>query len=170
MASVIDIVKDYRPEGLAGLHLPPELKFDMPEDETKWVRRPAGHLMLPLFFDLSGGVFVNILKYPKNRVIGRHVHDGPVFSYTIQGAWGYLEHDWTARAGTFLWEPPGEHHTLVMKEDDTMAFYVTHGGLTSLDENDKPIRVDNALTMVAACDEYYRANGFGEDYIKQFIR
>ena len=51
-----------------------------------------------------------------------------------------------------------------------MAFFVMTGGLTSLDENDKPIQVDNCLTLLGYCDEWYRANGFGDDYIKQFIR
>lgn len=163
-------IRDFRPPGLAGIHLPADIAFKIPEDERKWVRRPAGHLYLPLLFDLSGGVTVNVLKYPKGGVIGRHVHDGPVYSYTIQGSWGYLEHDWVATAGTFIWEPPGEMHTLVMNEDDTMAFYVMHGGLTLLDEDDKPTHVDNCLTLLEACDEYYRANGFGADYVKQFIR
>ncbi len=164
------VTKSFRPAGLAGLYLPADMVMKVPEDEKLWVRRPSGHLYLPLLFDVSAGVTVNILKYPKGGIIGRHVHDGPVYSYTIAGSWGYIEHDWVADAGTFIWEPPGEMHTLNMYEENTMAFYVMHGGLTSLDENDNPLRVDNCLTLLAACDEYYRANGFGDDYVKQFVR
>ena len=102
-------------------------------------------------------------------MIGRHVHDGPVFSYTIEGSWFYPEHDWVAEKGSFIWEPPGEHHTLTVKESMT-ALYVMHGGLTILDENDKPVAVDNCLTLLGYCAEWYRDDGFGEDYVKQFIR
>ena len=166
---MIVAAKDFRPAGLAAQYLPKDMVFKVPEDLKMWVKRPAGHYYLPLMFDVSAGITVNILRYPNPGVIGRHVHDGPVFSYTIEGAWYYPEHDWVAEAGTFVWEPPGEMHTLTVKES-MMAFYVMHGGLCSLDENDNPIRVDNCLTLLAACDEYYRANGFGEDYVKQFVR
>src|SRR3546814_1670161 len=68
--------------------------FKVPEDLKMWVKRPAGHYYLPLMFNVSAGITVNILRYPNPGVIGRHVHDGPVFSYTIEGAWYYPEHDW----------------------------------------------------------------------------
>lgn len=155
--------------GSSGQYLPKEMVFKLPEDDRVWVRRPAGHLYLPLLFDLAAGVTVNILRYPKPGVIGRHVHDGPVYSYTIEGAWHYPEHDWVATPGTFIWEPPGEVHTLVV-DQSMMAFYVMHGGLVSVDEQDRPIRVDNALTLLEACDQYYREIGFGPEYVQQFIR
>lgn len=164
------VAKDFRPQGLAGLHLPNDLVVKLPENEKEWVLRPAGHFYYPLMFDLAGGVTVNILKYPKGGIIGRHVHDGPVYSYTLQGSWGYLEHDWVANAGTFIWEPPGEMHTLNMYEDNTIALYIMHGGLVSLDENDNPIHSENCLSLLGYCDQYYRDNGFGEDYVKRFIR
>jgi hypothetical protein len=40
------------------------------------------------------------------------------FAYTISGKWGYLEHDWTATAGDFVYETPGESHTLVAYEHE----------------------------------------------------
>ena len=46
-------------------------------------------------------------------LVNRHYHPHQVFAYTISGKWGYLEHEWTATAGDFIYEPPGESHTLV---------------------------------------------------------
>ena len=40
--------------------------------------------------------------------MNRHYHPQQVFAYTISGKWGYLEHDWTATAGDFVYETPGE--------------------------------------------------------------
>ena len=34
----------------------------------------------------------------------------------IKGRWHYLEHDWVAEEGTFVYEPPGEIHTLMVDE------------------------------------------------------
>jgi 2,4'-dihydroxyacetophenone dioxygenase len=164
------LVKDTNLAGLAGLHLPKDIVARIPDaDSPQWVQRPAGHWYLPLMFDLAGGVTVNVLRYPRPGIVGRHIHDGPVYSYTIEGSWYYPEHDWVAEAGTFVWEPTGDIHTLTVKES-MMALYVMHGGLTIVDENDQPKAYDNCLTLLAYCDQWYRDHGMGEDYIKQFIR
>ena len=31
-----------------------------------------------------------------------------VTGYVIRGRWKYLEHDWIAETGSFVYEPPGE--------------------------------------------------------------
>ena len=49
-------------------------------------------------------------------LVNRHYHPHQVFALTISGKWGYLEHDWTATAGDFVYETPGEGHTLVAYE------------------------------------------------------
>jgi len=33
---------------------------------------------------------------------------------TMRGHWRYLEHDWIAKPGTYIFEPAGEAHTLVI--------------------------------------------------------
>jgi quercetin dioxygenase-like cupin family protein len=149
--------------------LPKDIVARIPEDDKLWVKRPAGNLYLPLMFDVSAGVVVNIIRYPVPGVIGRHVHDGPVYSYTIAGSWFYPEHDWVSTPGTFIWEPPGDIHTLTTTGEMT-SFYVMHGGLTSVDDNGKTIGYDNVLTLLDYCDKYYRDLGLGADYIRQFVR
>ena len=39
-------------------------------------------------------------------LVNRHYHPHQVFAYTISGKWGYLEHDWTATKGDFVYETP----------------------------------------------------------------
>ena len=53
---------------------------------------------------------------PGAGLVNRHYHPHQVFAYTISGKWGYLEHDWIATAGDFVYEAPGEAHTLVAHE------------------------------------------------------
>lgn len=164
---------------LPSLELPPSIRSfvprdiaaRIPDDEKLWVRRPAGNLYLPLMFDVSGGVVANLVRYPEPGVIGRHVHDGPVYSWTLEGSWHYPEHKdrWIATPGTFIWEPPGDIHTLVTESAMT-AFYVMHGGLTSLDADGNAIGYDNTLTLLDYCDRYYRSIGMPADYIDQFVR
>src|SRR6266513_2025701 len=52
--------------------------------------------------------------YPAGAgMVNRHYHPQQVFAYTISGKWGYLEHDWVATKGDWIYEAPGEAHTLV---------------------------------------------------------
>ena len=50
-------------------------------------------------------------------MLSRHCHPSPVYGYVIKGSWRYIEHDWIAREGMFVFEPPGEVHTLVVDDD-----------------------------------------------------
>ena len=54
----------------------------------------------------------------------------------MRGHWRYLEHDWVAKPGTFIDEPAGEAHTLVITEDSpepAVIMFVVEGGLIYLD-------------------------------------
>src|SRR5512134_3534076 len=70
----------------------------------------------PLLLNTVTGSWCNLLRVRKAGVLSRHIHPSWVTGYVIRGAWRYLEHDWVARAGSFVYEPPGEIHTLVVDE------------------------------------------------------
>jgi len=50
-------------------------------------------------------------------MVGTHYHVAGVHGYTMRGRWRYLEHDWIAEPCTYIYEPAGEAHTLVITED-----------------------------------------------------
>ena len=55
----------------------------------------------------------------------------------MRGHWRYLEHDWVAKPGTFIYEPAGEAHTLVITKDSpepALIMFVVEGGLIYLDK------------------------------------
>ncbi len=55
----------------------------------------------------------------------------------MRGHWRYLEHDWIAKPGTYIYEPAGEAHTLVITEDSPepmVTMFVVGGGLIYLDK------------------------------------
>jgi hypothetical protein len=48
-----------------------------------------------------------------------------------------LEHDWVAKPGTFIYEPAGEAHTLVISDDSpepALILFTVEGGLIYLDK------------------------------------
>ena len=66
----------------------------------------------PLWISPTQNKWADILYAKAAGLVNRHYHPHEVFAYTISGKWGYLEHDWIATAGDFVYESPGEGHTL----------------------------------------------------------
>jgi quercetin dioxygenase-like cupin family protein len=61
----------------------------------------------PLWISPSENKWCDILTAKEAGLVNRHYHPHEVFAYTISGKWGYLEHDWTATKGDFVYETPG---------------------------------------------------------------
>jgi len=72
------------------------------------------------------------------------VHPAPVHGLVLEGSWRYLEHDWVARKGMYVFEPPGEIHTLVVGSDIT-GFDAYTGPLTLA--TDSTIGVDSGTSL-----------------------
>jgi quercetin dioxygenase-like cupin family protein len=65
--------------------------------------------------------------------VQRHKHTGPVYAYTVSGAWKYKEYEYVNRAGSFLYEPAGSIHTLMAVEDETRVWFQMYGSNLNLD-------------------------------------
>ena len=86
------------------------------DDELLWVPQTASVSFRPLCFCVSAGYYVNLLRVRGAGLLSRHRHPGPVHGHVLKGSWKYLEHNWTATAGSYIYEPPGEIHTLVVPD------------------------------------------------------
>src|SRR6185436_5063440 len=86
----------------------------IPDDERVWVPQAENVWFRPLLLNTVTGSWCNLLRVRKSGILSRHIHPSLVVGYVIKGSWRYLEHDWVAREGTFVYEPPGEIHTLVV--------------------------------------------------------
>ena len=111
----------------------------------------------------------------KSGVLSRHIHPSLVVGYVIKGAWRYLEHDWVARQGSFVYEPPGEIHTLVVDEatgEDTemITFFNISGAMVYVDEAGQTTGYEDVFTKIEMCRKHYQAVGLGGEYVDQFVR
>ena len=60
----------------------------------------------------------------------------PLLTHALSGRWRYLEYDWVAEAGTYVREPSGSTHTLVVPDDATESahvFFVVDGPMEIVD-------------------------------------
>lgn len=142
------------------------------DDERAWVPRGDNVWSLPLMFNVALGSWINITRAEGKGVISRHRHPAAVTGYTLQGAWGYLEHDWTAKAGTFVFEPPGETHTLVVRPNPGFMLVLFHnfGPFIKVDEAGDTIGYEDVFTRLEATRAHYEKAGLGYDYVSRLVR
>lgn len=83
-----------------------------------------------------------------------------------------MEHDWEANEGSYVFEPPGEIHTLVVPEGVTemiTLFHVT-GALLYCDVDGRITGAEDVFTKLKLAKEHYTKAGLGEDFVNQFVR
>jgi hypothetical protein len=94
-----------------------------------------------------------------------------VFGYVIKGSWRYLEHDWVAKAGDYVFEPPGETHTLTVESADEMiTFFNISGCMYYVDADGNHTGFEDVFTKIDMCRKHYIAVGLGAEFVDQFIR
>lgn len=126
----------------------------------------------PLWISPQRNMWADILMAKAAGLVNRHYHPHQVFAYTIQGKWGYLEHGWTATAGDFVYESPGEGHTLVAYEtpEPTKIFFIVTGPLIWLDANGDSIGHYDVHDYIADARAHYDKVGLGAARVDALFR
>ncbi len=157
--------------------IPPDAIADLvakaiPDDERVWVPQAERVWFRPLLLNTVQGQWCNLLRVTKAGVLSRHRHPAPVHGFVLRGSWRYLEHDWIAQAGMYVFEPPGETHTLVVDEgvDEMITFFNISGAMIYVDEQEKVVAYEDVHTKIEMCRRHYERVGLGADYVQQFIR
>jgi len=144
----------------------------LPDDELVWVPQAKEVWFRPLLLNTVAGGWCNLLRVRKSGVLSRHRHPMLVIGYVIRGKWRYLEHDWTAEEGSFVYEPPGEIHTLVVPDDcsEMITFFSISGAMIYLDQDGRQTGYEDVFSKIEMCRAHYVACGLGAGYVDQFIR
>ncbi len=145
---------------------------DVLVEDEKWYALGKMGKVRPLLFDVSNGGWVSILKAQGQGTIQKHRHASPVTAWTLDGAWGYREHDWIARAGSFAYEPAGHIHTLYIDPavgHMTAVFHV-NGPLVYLDEQNDVVDYDDVFLRLDRYARHCREVGLGEEWVRSLIR
>jgi quercetin dioxygenase-like cupin family protein len=159
----------------AGPHagIVPEIVVEaIPADERAWVPQAEGVWFRPLLLNTVSGGWCNLLRVRRAGVLSRHRHPMVVTGYVIRGRWHYLEHDWVAEEGSFVYEPPGEIHTLTVPADcpEMSTVFNISGAMIYVDEAGRQTGYEDVWTKIDMCRRHYAACGLGAGYVEQFIR
>jgi len=159
------------------MNLPPDavpeiVTIAIPDDERVWVPQAPNVWFRPLMLNTTNGQWCNLLRVRKSGVLSRHRHPAPVHGFVLKGSWRYLEHSWIATAGSYVFEPPGEVHTLVVDAgvEEMITFFNISGAMIYLDDADQVVAWEDVHTKIEMCRKHYIACGLGAEYINQFIR
>ena len=145
------------------------------DNDRKWIPYAEGVWLQPCSFDLSAGALSLVLKGLPGASLGVHYHVGQVYGFTLNGNWRYLEHDWIAGPGTFVFEPAGEAHSLVVTEDSpepAVIFFMISGALVYLDkpENGTFAAYEDAFSALEFFRSGYREAGIDPAELDRLIR
>jgi quercetin dioxygenase-like cupin family protein len=157
----------------AAFGIRPEIAVQgIPDDERVWVPQADSVWFRPLLFNTVSGGWCNLLRVRRSGVLSRHRHPMLVVGYVIRGRWKYVEHDWTAEEGTFVFEPPGEVHTLTVPDDcpEMITFFNIAGAMIYVDAAGRQVGYEDVFTKIALCRAHYRDVGLGDGYVEQFVR
>ena len=144
----------------------------VPEDERVWVPQAPDVWFRPLMLNTLAGQWCNLLRVRKSGILSRHLHPNPVHGFVLRGRWKYLEHDWVAETGSYVFEPPGEIHTLWVPEDceEMVTFFNITGCMVYLDEQHRHTGFEDVFAKIDMCRRHYAEVGLGADYVDQFVR
>ena len=144
----------------------------IPGDDRLWVKQAENVYFRPLCLNASQGYWMNLLKVTISGVLSRHRHPNAVHGFVLKGRWHYLEHEWEAKEGSYVYEPPGETHTLVVPDDvkEMITFFQVNGIMSYVDPWGKLLGYEDVFTKIEMCRKHFSKVGLGEDYVDQFIR
>lgn len=121
------------------------------ESELPFVDLGDGSLLQLLQVDIDQGLWVIRTKFQPGMVVQTHKHTGSVFAFTLAGSWKYREYPEVNRAGSYLFEPAGSIHTLIVPETNTEVtdvwFAIYGANLNLADDGTVDLVIDAQLVL-----------------------
>jgi quercetin dioxygenase-like cupin family protein len=134
------------------------------ESELPFVDLGDGTELQLLQVDVEAGLWVIRSRFAPGTIVPTHKHTGEVFAFTLAGSWKYVEYPEVNVAGSYLYEPAGSIHTLMVPEENdvvTDVWFAIYGANLNLDaDGNVEMVIDASLvrdTYFALCE----ANGHG---------
>lgn len=95
------------------------------------------------------GEWIALLKAPPHTELPLHHHAGTVMVSTLKGSWKYLEHDWVATPGSFVFETAGSRHTPVaVGEEEVVTLNIVQGDWNLMSPDGAVLAIENWKSMM----------------------
>ena len=125
-------------------------------DALPFATLPDGSRLKVLQVREKEGLWIVQAIFNAGYEVQTHRHTGPVWGYTVSGAWKYKEYPEVNTAGSYLFEPAGSVHTLIVPETNTEVtdvWFAIYGANLNLAEDGSVDMVIDAQLVL----EFYLA-------------
>lgn len=129
------------------------------EDELPFVTLEPGVELQVLQVDIPNGLWVIRNRFAPGAKVQKHKHTGQVYAFTQSGSWKYEEYPEVNTAGSYLFEPAGSTHTLIVPETNTEVtdvWFAIYGANLNLDaDGNVDLVIDAKMVLdfyVALCE------------------
>jgi len=127
------------------------------EQDSPWVPFGPSAAIRHLAFDPRHNIFMNMLWVKSAGVVGTHKHRGTVVMMCLEGSVRYLEYDWVATPGSFIYETPGLTHTLVTDNPTGVKLFGwLQGPIEWYDEHGKFVETSDVFWFMNHYETYCR--------------
>jgi hypothetical protein len=155
---IVDVPEAYA--DVIKLHGIPGTFVGSSELESPWVPFGPNAAIRHLHFDTRHNIFGNILWMKSAGVIGTHKHRGTVVMICLEGSARYLEYDWVAGPGGFIYETPGLVHTLVSDHPNGVKLFGwLQGPLEFYDDKGNFVETVDVWWFINHYESYCREHG-----------
>jgi quercetin dioxygenase-like cupin family protein len=125
----------------------------------------------PLRLDMEAGVWVILVAFAPGSSVPLHYHTGEAEVFTLSGRWHYAEYpDQPQTAGSYLFEPAGSVHTLLVAADnteDTLMIVRVRGANVNFNEDGTLHSILDTTALVFLTDMFAAQAGIeGMAYIR----
>ena len=106
--------------------------------------------------DFDHNIRVERVLLEPGLALRKHTHTGYVHAWTLSGSWKYIEYPEVNVAGSYLYEPAGSSHTLVVPSENTEpadVVFIVHGANVDLTEDGQIHSVTDSHSL---CELYLR--------------
>lgn len=106
------------------------------------------------------GEWTTLLKVPPDTELPMHHHGGTVMVWTVTGRWKYLEHDWIATPGSFVFETAASRHTPVsVGDDEVITLNIVQGDWNLMSPEGAVLAIENWKSMVERYLNFCKGQG-----------
>jgi quercetin dioxygenase-like cupin family protein len=117
----------------------------------------------PLRLDMEAGCWVVLATFRPGSKVPLHYHTGTAEVYTLSGRWHYAEYpNQPQTAGSYLFEPAGSVHTLVVPDtntEDTVMYIRVEGANINFTEDAQFHSILDATSIRYLADALSEAQG-----------
>ena len=155
---IVDVPEAYA--DVINQHGRPGIFVGPSETESPWVPFGPNAAIRHLHFDTRHNIFSNILWVKSKGVIGTHKHRGTVVMVCLEGSTRYLEYDWVAGPGGFIYETPGIIHTLVTDDPNGVKLFAwLQGPIEFYDDKGEFVETLDVFWVINHYETYCREHG-----------